>query len=179
MLLHSVLSFLLGKPPLMSSGNRPDAVSVSQHQTKTDICMTLAHLFPLLLPEFTALFSSCFFLKYFFFPPSLFIFSVIPKAVIFLVVIGIVGCGFADSVEALKKWLFPYYNFPRTRVSLQLYLTPWFSWEMPEHGPSFCMHRNSSPPARAPKKRTWVTPQAVAQGTVRDRAFPDDSHKDF
>lgn len=68
--------------------------------------MTLAHLFHLLFPEFAVLFSSCFYWKHFCFPLSLlkFSFSVIPKAVIFLVVIEIVGCGLADSVEPLRKW---------------------------------------------------------------------------
>lgn len=68
--------------------------------------MTLAHLFHLLFPEFAVLFSSCFFWKHFCFPLSLlmFNFSVIPKAVIFLVVFEIVGCGLSDSVEPLRKW---------------------------------------------------------------------------
>lgn len=73
MLLRSALPLLLGKP-LMSSGSRPEEFSVSQQQTKTDVCMTLAHLLPLLFPEFTALFSPCFFLKYFCSLLSLFIF---------------------------------------------------------------------------------------------------------
>lgn len=166
MLLHSVLSILLGKPPLLSSGSRPDAFSVSQQQTKIDVCTTLAHLFPLLflssllcsLPAFSWSISASLF--------SCSFFSVIPKAVIFLVVIGIVVSSFADSVVPLKKRLFPYYNFPRTRVSLQPHLTPCFFWERPEHGPSFWMHRSSFPTASPPKKRTWVTPQAIVQGTV-------------
>lgn len=104
MLLCFVLSYLLGKPPLRSTGSRADAFLVSQQQTKTDVCMTLAHLLSLIFLEFTVLFSSRFFLKYFCFPLSLFIFfPVIPKAVIFLVVTGIVVCGSADSVKPLKN----------------------------------------------------------------------------
>jgi len=145
--------------------------------------MTLVHLFHLLFPKFTALFSSCFFWKHLFFSLSLlkFIFSVIPKAVLLLVVIGIVGCGLADSVKPLRKWgdrlvIFLLY----LSKNQSLFQASWVPLEMPGHGPSFCMHRTSSTPASPPKKRSWVIPQPIIQEAVRDdRAFPAGRHKGF
>lgn len=97
MLLCSALPFLLGKPLLKSSGSRPDAFSVSQQQNKTDVCMTLAHLFPLLFTRVHCFVLSLLFLEVFLFLSfPVYFFPVIPKAVVFLVVIGIVVCGFAD-----------------------------------------------------------------------------------
>lgn len=64
--------------------------------------------------------------------------------------------------------MFSYYLYPRTWVSFKLHLTPWTPWEMPEHGFSFCVQRNSSTSAGSSKKMPWmISPDHCTGGCGR------------
>lgn len=79
------------------------------------------------------------FLEVFLLPSfPVYFFSFIPKAVIFLVVIRIVVCGFADSVEPLKKWLISILQFSKNQSLFTASSHSMvFLGGMPEHGPPF------------------------------------------